>query len=179
VSAPDSIEPVVGWRCWRVIDTPDGFELASVNRTTRWPAGLALEATCSVDASHGTPVPECACGIYAARAPDLVVGCFPPVVRSAATIIAPAVLGYDTVVAVGLVSLWGDVIEGALGWRGQYAYPRELFVPSAVRHYRRGRGKRFEVFDSDKLAAALRDLYAVPVSVTRTVRPAELALRCA
>jgi hypothetical protein len=170
---------VVGWRCWRVIDTGDDFVLESANRTTRWPASVALEASCSVDHPHTIPAPECACGIYAARTPELVLGYFPPVVRRAATIIAPAILGYDKVVAVGLVSLWGDVIEGALGWRGQYAYPRELFVPSAVRHYRRGQGRRFEVFDSDDLAGALRAMYAVPAHVTRSVRPAELALRCA
>jgi len=176
VSAPDSIEPVVGWRCWRVLDTRDGFALASASNETRWPARLALEAECC--AAHEPPDARCSCGIYAAREPELVLGYFPPVISRAATIIAPAILGYDTVVVVGLVSLWGDVVEGERGWRGRYAYPRELCVPSAIRHYRRGRGTRFEFFDSGALADALAGLYAVPARVTSSVRPRELELQC-
>ncbi len=175
--APDAIEPVVGWRCWRVLDTHDGFVLASTTTPTRWPARLALEATCPSGAPHPPPSPLCSCGIHAAKAPELVLSYFPPVVRSATTIIAPAILGYDTVMAVGLVSLWGDVVEGEHGWRSRLAYPRQVLVPSAVKHYRRGRGKRFEVFDSRDLAEALGELYGVPAHVTRSVRPRELAER--
>ena len=175
--APDAIEPVVGWRCWRVVDTREGFVLSSASRTVFWPPGLAFEAFCPAE-DHDPPAACCSCGVYAARSPELVLEYFPPVVRSAATIIAPAILGYDTVMAVGLVSLWGEVVEGDRGWRGRYAYPRELFVPSAVKHYRRGSGKRFEVFDSADLAGALGELYDVPAQVTRTVRPRELSLQC-
>lgn len=178
MNAPDSIEPVVGWRCWRVLDTRDGFALASTTNETRWPVRLALEATCPHDPRHPPPAAFCSCGVYAAKEPDLVLGHFPPVVSRAATIIAPAILGYDTVVVVGLVALWGEVIVGDRGWRGRYAYPRELFVPSAIRHYRRGRGKRFEVFDSPALAEALSELYDVPAQVTRTVQPRQLELQC-
>jgi hypothetical protein len=178
VSAPDTIEPVVGWRCWRVHDTRDGFVLVSASNETRWPARLALEAACRSAPAHEPPQVACSCGIYAAKEPGLVLGYFPPVVSRAATIIAPAILGYDTVVVVGLVSLWGEVVEGVRGWRGRYAYPRELFVPSAIRHYRRGRGTRFEVFDSPALADSLAALYDVPAHVTRTVNPRELELQC-
>jgi hypothetical protein len=176
VTAPDGIEPVVGWRCWRVLDTKDGFALNSATNDTRWPARLALEASCPSTGAHDSPSAACSCGIYAARQPELVLGYFPPVVSRAATIIAPAILGYDTVVVVGLVSLWGRVVEGERGWRGRYAYPRELFVPSAIRHYRRGRGTRFQVFDSRALADALAELYDVPAQVTSTVHPRQLEL---
>lgn len=171
--APDAVEPIVGWRCWHVRDTRDGFVLTSTNRATRWAPGFALESSCE-RAGHRTPTTRCTCGIYAAREPGLVASFLPPAIRSAATIVTPAILGYDTVVAVGLVSLWGDVIEGELGWRGRFAYPKELYVQAAVKHYRRGHGNHFEVFDSADLAAALGTLYGVPAQVTRSVRPAEL-----
>jgi hypothetical protein len=181
VAAPDAIEPVVGWRCWRVLDAADGFELISANQDTRWPPGLALAATCDEGspphpAPHRPPALSCTCGIYAARDPHLLLGYLSPAIRRAATIITPAVMGYDTVMAVGLVSVWGDVIEGELGWRGQYAYPREILIPSAVKHYRR-RGRRFRVFDSTDLAKILGDLYDVPTRVARSFRPRTLALQ--
>jgi hypothetical protein len=178
VNVPDSIEPVVGWRCWRVLDDRDGFVLASANHPTRWPPGLALEAGCQ-EGDHAPPASGCGCGVYAARAPELVLRYFSPAVTRAATIITPAILGYDTVLAVGLVSMWGKVVEADLGWRGRYAYPRELLVPAAVKHYRRGPGTRFDVFDSTDLASALGELYGVPAGVTPSVRPRELVLKCA
>jgi hypothetical protein len=174
---PDSIEPVVGWRCWRVVDTREGFVLSSASRGIAWPPGLALEAACP-RGDHDPPSERCSCGIYAAREPELVLSYFPPVVRSAVTIVSPAILGYDSVMAVGTVSLWGDVVESERGWRAQYAYPRELLVPSAVKHYRRGVGRRFQVFDSGAIAGSLGDLYGVPAGVTRTVRPGALAAQC-
>ena len=33
---------------------------------------------------------------------------------------------------IGRVALWGDVVEGPLGWRASHAYPIELFVPASV-----------------------------------------------
>jgi hypothetical protein len=178
VNTPDAIQPVVGWRCWRVLDGPEGFALASACNETRWPARLALEAACAAAPAHDPPDAYCSCGIYATRDPEPVLRYFPPVVSRAATIVAPAILGYDTVVVVGRVSLWGTVVEGERGWRGRYAYPRELCVPSAIRHYRRGRGTRFEAFDSGALADALAELYDVPARVTSSVQPRELELQC-
>lgn len=177
MAVPDAIEPVVGWRCWRVVDTRDGFVLTSANRATRWPPGLALEAACASE-EHAPPAERCSCGIYAASDPSLVLDYFPPVVRSAVTILSPAILGYDSVLAVGTVWLWGDVVESDRGWRAQYGYPRELLVPSAVKHYRRGVGRRFQVFDSSAIARSLGALYGVPAGVTRTVRPGALAAQC-
>ena len=31
--------------------------------------------------------------------------------------------------AIGRVALWGDVVEGARGWRASRAYPAELWLP--------------------------------------------------
>ena len=33
---------------------------------------------------------------------------------------------------IGRVALWGDVVEGPLGWRASHAYPIELLVPASV-----------------------------------------------
>jgi hypothetical protein len=173
--APDATEPVVGWRCWQVRDTRDGLVLTSVNRPTRWAPGFALEASCE-RSGHRTPTSGCSCGIYAARDPGLVSRFVPPAIRSASTIITPAILGYDTVIAVGLVSLWGEVVEAEFGWRARFAYPRELRVQAAVKHYRRGARGRCDVLDSHDLARALGELYGVPAHVARSVRPAELLL---
>jgi hypothetical protein len=33
---------------------------------------------------------------------------------------------------IGRVALWGSVVEGQRGWRGEVAYPIELFVPASA-----------------------------------------------
>jgi hypothetical protein len=75
--------------------------------------------------------------------------------------------------AVGLVSLWGKLIECDWGWRGELAYPRQLYVPIGVRHYRRTRHGVVS-FDSVGLASGLEELYRVPARVTASVRPEAL-----
>jgi hypothetical protein len=170
---PDALEPVVGWRCWRIRDTREGLVLTSVNRPTRWAPGFALESSCE-RAGHRGPASACSCGIYAAREPSLVAGAVPPAIRAVSRIVTPAILGYDTVLAVGLVSLWGEVVEAEAGWRGRFAYPRELFVQAAARHYRRHSRASVDILDSDDLARALGELYAVPARVARSLRPDEL-----
>jgi hypothetical protein len=158
-----------------VVATQTEFALASASQPYRWPPRVALRATCEKGTPHLSPSTRCTCGIYAAREPELLLGFLPPPIRRAATIITPAVMGYETVLALGLVSVWGEVVEGELGWRGEFAYPREILVPAAVKHYRRGSGKRVRVFDSADVAARLGDLYGVPARVARSFRPRALA----
>jgi hypothetical protein len=171
VSVPDGIEPVVGWRCWRVMDSADGLVLASACRPTRWAPGWPLEASC--DAGHRAPRSSCTCGIYAALEPRLPHRYLPPHVRAAERIRTQAILGYDVVMAVGLVALWGGVIECEWGWRAELGYPRRLFVPTGVRHFRRTR-RGVDSFDSLRLAAELEALYGVSTRVTPSVRPEAL-----
>jgi hypothetical protein len=177
MTVPDTVEPVLGWRCWRVRDSPEGLVLLSACRSARWSPGWPLEAAC--DRGHAPPSLACTCGIYAAREPGLPHAYLPPHVRAADRIRTEALLGYDVVMAVGLVALWGGVIECEWGWRAQYAYPVELWVPSGVRHFRR-QGGSAEVFGSARVASALSALYAVPVGVATSLRPDALsALRAA
>lgn len=108
---PDAIDPVIGWRAWRVT----GPLLVSMNDTP-WTPGVALTAECRSTA-HTPPDPRCSCGLYAAKSADHLRG-----------------MGYnrydgDDFVAVGEVMLWGGVIEGTQGWRAQFGYPRRLYVP--------------------------------------------------
>jgi hypothetical protein len=172
VVVPDAVEPIVGWRCWRIGDSPEGFVLSSACRGARWAPRWPLEASC--DRGHRSPALGCTCGIYAAGEPRLPHQYLPPHVKAADRIRTQAILGYDVVMAVGLAALWGEVIECDWGWRSQYAYPSRLYVPTGIRHFRRTR-RGVEIFDSRRLAAALAALYGISVEVTSSLRPDALA----
>ena len=119
VHAPDApirgtfaLEPVVGWRVWRLHRLDGRLTLVSATRNHAWPAGEALEAACWIDhGASGVPQPGCRCGIYAASAP--------------ATLTAANVISAETCV-VGAIAMWGSVVEHARGARSQFAYPARL-----------------------------------------------------
>ena len=112
-SLPDRIQPPPP-RVWRW----DGSGLASL-RGESWPTGHALTAQCrrvgglcagNYNNCHQAPQESCTCGIYAARRVDQL----------------PEM---DAAFICGEVYLWGVVVEHELGWRAQYAYPKNLVVP--------------------------------------------------
>ena len=86
-----------------------------------WDPGRPLAAACP----HGHPAPslECACGIYAAREPETAL-----VYLTGRD--EPGVVGR----VLGQVFLWGLVVEGEHGWRGELAYPAALESDAAVRY---------------------------------------------
>jgi hypothetical protein len=172
VAVPDAVEPVVGWRCWRVADGSDGLVLMSAHHPMRWAPGWAAEASCS--APHAVPHENCSCGIYAARDPGRAVAYLPPHLKATLRARQPEILGYDVVMALGRVDLWGKVVEAEWGWRAERGYPRELFLPAGVRHYRRS-PSRVAVLDAAAVSAALAELYGVPVRATATLEPGTLA----
>ncbi len=111
---PDYVSPIVAYRVWRW----DGSGLASL-MGENWPTGHALTAQCkrvrgvcvgSYNNCHQAPQESCTCGIYAARSLDQL-----PEIYAA--------------FICGEVYLWGVVVEHELGWRAQYAYPKNLVVP--------------------------------------------------
>jgi hypothetical protein len=109
--APDGIEPIVGWRYWRV----DGSVLGSLTRNTPWSPLRGFQAGCRLTDRHGpVPDPGCNCGVYAAR--DL------PTLQAMAT---PSVR-YP--LAVGKVALWGRIIPAERGYRSQFGYPKRLWL---------------------------------------------------
>jgi hypothetical protein len=111
------IGETIGWRAWRVVEDGDELRLASVLYEDVWPLDEPLVAACP--SGHPAPDYECACGIYAARRPELAL---------------PYRVGRDDARTVGRVlgrvALWGDVVEHRDGWRASHACPVELWLES-------------------------------------------------
>lgn len=154
--APDFVEPLVGWRAWHVIETPDGLRLHSIGRPVVWEPGVEQRADCRRrsswprrrrDRQHPAPEPTCSCGVWAVRRPQLAIAGLDIYGRSWKPVHR----------VLGRVSLWGRVVEHDQGWRAECAYPAELFVPS-----RRLHGP--VVPGLDELVEALT-VYAVPLSL--------------
>jgi hypothetical protein len=131
VAVPDAIEPLVGWRYWRLAVDGGLARLASLAGPHHpWSPGEPLRARCrrsGIDPDdpryryascydctpHRSPGEDCTCGIYAARDLGRLRG--------------HVLLGLRRVV-VGEVRLWGKVVPGAHGYRAELAYPGRLFV---------------------------------------------------
>jgi hypothetical protein len=112
--------------------------LRSVVFDTIWTPGVELTAGCNRvwtrirsrlswygDTVHDVPVSRCSCGIYAAQDPELAA----EYLYLYSEVQQPRVI-YR---AIGLVSLWGSVVEGETGWRASHAYPQRLFLPRSER----------------------------------------------
>lgn len=153
-AVPDAIEPVVGWRYWRVDKREGLLHSLSGAGGYLWRAKSPFEARCPVfkrtgvdgryrfvsgmrTEKHEAPGEACRCGIYAAR--DLM-----HLRRQMLTGLALNV--------VGEVSLWGKLIPGSKGYRAEFAYPRNLFVI-----------QRTAEWDQSVLVDAL-SVYGVPVA---------------
>jgi hypothetical protein len=133
---PDAVEPIVGWRYWR-IEAHGRLTSLGAGRQ-EWRPGEALRARCRherldphderwrlVDGGawmpHAAPHEECVCGVYAAR--DL------------RTLRSQRLFGLR-VMAAGEVSLWGKVIPGRLGYRAEFAYPKSILALRPLRDER-------------------------------------------
>jgi hypothetical protein len=165
---PDGIDPVVGWRYWGcdTLSEPDGpggaagenaCWLTSISRFSTWPARTPTRARCSWSALHeadgsGIPHASCSCGVYAVSDLDVLKEVADP---------TDGTPGGGRAVVVGTVAIWGRIIPGEWGWRGEQAYPRELWVvretvPADV--------------DPRGLAARLQAAYQVPAGVCEAAR---------
>lgn len=147
-ATPDYVTPVTGWRSWLVVPGDGEARLASVSvgHEALWPIGEPLRASCRATGvlAHPSPWRHCRCGIHAARTP----------VEAAFYVELPQ--RARTVMAIGLVSLWGSVIEAEGGWRVSRAYPERLYLPCR------------QPSDEARLwaiAADLVDAYGVPAEV--------------
>jgi hypothetical protein len=96
--APDLIEPLVGFRNWRV----DGDVLVSPYTPVAWREAVMC-ARCLDDGHHRAPHPSCGCGLSAYREPQ----------TRFATV--------DFRGVSGIVSLWGHVEAHADHVRAEYA----------------------------------------------------------
>ena len=165
---PDFIEPFEAWRVWRVGRWQGRIVLKSLFSGTVWEPTVPVTAFCTgvqrvpwrpwrlQSTGHVAPALDCRCGIYGVRT-----------VAAARPYIDCTPLPYRDDRVIGRVALWGDVVEGPLGWRASHAYPVELFLrdPATERFGFRRRAHVEEVLQA-------LDEYRVPVDVAA---PAALA----
>jgi len=110
LKVPDYISAIVAYRAWRW----DAAGLKSICGDP-WHPGQPLAAGCKVFVGggvhhvHEAPQMNCTCGIYAAKSRDHL--------RRTA---------YGGFGLQGEVYLWGTVVEHDLGWRAQYALPKNF-----------------------------------------------------
>ncbi len=118
MSIPDYISPIVGYRVWQW----DAVGLKSLNNEP-WLPGRALEAACKPSDlaavlakprnQHDPPYERCTCGIYAAK-----------------KLWHLPCIGYPPLFEVhGEVYLWGKIWDHRLGYRAEYAYPKNIVLP--------------------------------------------------
>ncbi len=132
--APDLVEPVVGWRAWKVWTPLPGSDacptLGSVILDMPWVPRRKITAEHSFDLGErcrGILESDCSCGIYAFK--DLA-DAFTYLMR-----VRDRQLGMSVEVALGTVSLWGKVIECERGFKGQFAYPRHIYLPVTISRF--------------------------------------------
>jgi hypothetical protein len=138
---PLSIEPIFGWRAWRLRAVDGELRLISLTREDRWPAGEPMRARCSGHTGAGVPSIRCTCGIYATNSPADLAG-------------TSVFTGEPCV--VGAIAMWGTVVEHASGARSEIAYPARLHLVCAVcLHEGRGGVQPAVVVDSGSAVRAL------------------------
>lgn len=114
-SIEHSVDPVVGWRAWRLRRDDDGVLcLQPAFRGSPWPPREPVAAECVRRRRHGAPKRRCTCGLYGFRD-----GC-------------EVGLGGTRLAAVGQVSMWGRVVEHDRGYRAEFAYPARLRLVCSV-----------------------------------------------
>jgi hypothetical protein len=134
VKVPDSPEPIIGWRLWRIVHweyvEPDHHivsRLVSWTDSDIWDLKRPTRAECSASRHFLHPVQivpsrTCACGLYAWRT-----------IHDAL-----AYLGQDSYACYyhwvfGQVALFGTVIEHKYGYRAQWAKPVAVVTSSDLR----------------------------------------------
>lgn len=135
---PDGVTPITAWRAWKVDESKPVPQLAALGGYGAWEPRKAIEATCKNDGiagysfapigmgamaqialaaaaerkQHQAPCRDCTCGIWAFTTLEGLID---------------ALDGYKPRV-IGMVSMWGRIIECVKGFRAQFAYPKELWL---------------------------------------------------
>lgn len=115
---------------WDVVEADGTLRLSSVAYREVWSPRQELAARCRRPLAalpwarmplHEPPNAACRCGIHAVCSP-----------AAAAAHLRREAPGRSAGVArvIGTVALWGRVVEADAGWRGGFAYPTALFVPT-------------------------------------------------
>jgi hypothetical protein len=108
---PLSIEPVLGWRVWRLTRERGELRLQALAHPDTWTPNDATAARCSRAPHLGAPLESCTCGYYAA---------------SSVENLAAAGVFDRRVGVIGAIAMWGTVVEHHRGARSEYAYPARL-----------------------------------------------------
>jgi hypothetical protein len=132
---PDVTDYIIAARVWKTKHGPGGMRsLKSVGVEELWPEHRPIVAECKRQASyfafaiatwqsstttsttHDAPQEGCQCGVWGLASPlklfDLAEG-----LRGAAPVF-------------GVIQMWGRVVHGPDGWRGQYARPMAVVARS-------------------------------------------------
>ena len=111
---PDYTATITGWRGWCI----QNGKLSALGMTGIWEPKKINIAQCNagggIGGAHEAPFDNCRCGFWAFKT---------------LPILEQALKSYEgSVKVVGMVEMWGRVIECQNGWRAQYAYPKELWL---------------------------------------------------
>ncbi len=149
LQVPDGFEPITAARAWRSEPISEGLRrLKAFGREDNWPRHRPMKAECQPSMyglmfstyltwgtadpkpakpeppkNHQAPHALCSCGIWAMYDPLLL----------------PVPDDRSKALVYGIVKLWGRIVCGSDGWRGEYA------SPAAVVQRSRRRARRSEV----------------------------------
>ncbi|MHC1560813.1 hypothetical protein ACR9E3_17785 [Actinomycetospora sp. C-140] len=128
--APDLPHPILGWRTWRVGRRAQRrTELIAPLAGLPWPSRQPMIAFCA-SPTHSPPGDRCGCGLYAVPDPGTLDW------------------GPSDHEVLGVVALWGQIVEGTRGWRASHGYPRFVVTGPGI---------------AEEQRAALARRYGVPV----------------
>ncbi len=126
IIVPDLIEPITGWRFWKIFFDTNTLEsenifLESAVVKRLWPRREKMTAMCFCKPEHGihpeSPTIESQCGIHAYKSLKHVFADTKGLVGDG------TMLSYYSGAILGRVRLWGKVQEHQFGYRAQFAYP--------------------------------------------------------
>lgn len=169
---PDFVEPLVGWRTWKVRTPFPGSDacpgLSSIILDAPWAPRRKFSAEHSFDLEakcRGLLDLACSCGIYAFNDP---LEAFVYLMR-----VRDRLLGMSVEVAMGTVNLWGKVVECQSGYKAEYAYPHHIYLPASFARFlpvvssRFGVGTGIYAFTcEDELSLAVSPVSGDPEMVT-------------
>ena len=112
---PLSLEPIRGWRTWHLRRYGSRLRLVSITRPVVWPPLESMRSECASCRAEGPGV-SCSCGLYAA---------------STFEDLRASGLFFPSTSVVGVISMWGRVVEHDLGARSRLAYPARVRLACA------------------------------------------------